>query len=59
MYECFHCGERLVIWDNDFNSEDYGYEPGGLIHACHCEGCGALITYLLLPDEEETSDEDK
>lgn len=53
MYECFHCLERAVIWDNDFNSEDYGYEPGGLVHVCHCTNCGAQILYLLLPDEEE------
>jgi hypothetical protein len=32
MYECFHCGARAVIWDADFDSEDYGYEPGGIVH---------------------------
>lgn len=26
MYECFHCGEKSVIWDNDFMFEDYGLE---------------------------------
>jgi len=30
MTECFHCGHRAVIWDSDFNSEDYGFEEGGL-----------------------------
>lgn len=29
MYECFHCLSRSVIWDADFDTEDYGYEPGG------------------------------
>lgn len=57
MYECFNCGVKAVIWDSDFNSEDYGYEPGGLIHICHCENCGADITYLIMPEEEDKKDE--
>lgn len=52
MYECFHCGERAVIWDNDFSFEDYGYEEDGLIHECHCTHCGARITYEV-PFENE------
>lgn len=56
MYECFHYGARAVIWDADFNSEDYGYEPGGIVHDCHCENCGALIQYLIFPKEEETDE---
>ena len=32
MYECFHCGARAVIWDADFNFEDYGLEGEGIIH---------------------------
>lgn len=51
MYECFHCGMKTVIWDGDFDSEDYGYDPGGIIHDCHCENCGAMITYLVMPKE--------
>ena len=47
MYECFHCGERTVIWDSDFDSEDYGYEEPGIIHECHCTNCGARITYFV------------
>ena len=56
MYECFHCGARAVIWDADFNSEDYGYRPGGIVHDLHCENCGAEIQYLIYPkgsEEEE------
>ena len=26
MFECFHCGCRTVIWDCDYNYEDFGYE---------------------------------
>ena len=47
MYECFHCGEKSVIWDGDFSFEDYGEEGEGIIHECHCENCGARITYRI------------
>lgn len=45
MYECFHCGQKKVIWDGDFDFEDYGLEGSGIIHECYCENCGARITY--------------
>lgn len=47
MYECFHCGEKSVIWDSDFDYEDYGEEGEGIIHECHCTNCGAQITYRV------------
>lgn len=53
MYECFHCGMRAVIWDNDFMFEDYGEDGEGIIHECHCTHCGALITYRIPIEEEE------
>ncbi len=53
MYECFHCGCRGVIWDADFNAEDYGYMSPGLVQVCHCVECGAEILYVLLDEEEE------
>lgn len=59
MYECFHCGAKAVIWDADFDSEDYGYDEPGIIHECHCTSCGAQITYFC-PNEwpEEKDDEE-
>lgn len=54
MYECFHCGEQTVIWDNDFTFEDYGLEGEGLIHVLHCANCGAVIEYYLAEEEDET-----
>ena len=57
MYECFHCGARAVSWDADFSSEDYGYEQDGIIHACHCNNCGAHITYFVPIDDPDTADE--
>ena len=28
-YECFHCGQRAVVWGADFDPEDYGREGEG------------------------------
>ena len=53
MYECFHCGARAVIWDADFDFEDYGYEGNGIIHECHCTHCGAQITYMIDIGEDD------
>ena len=47
MYECFACGARAVIWDNDFSFEDCGYEGEGIIHFLHCTNCGAEIEYRV------------
>lgn len=55
MYECFHCGSRSVIWDADFDFEDYGLEGSGVVHACHCCNCGARIEYYV--GEEEDGEE--
>jgi len=54
MYECFHCLQRAVIWDADFDGSDYGYEEEGVVHECHCMHCGARITYWCPNDPEET-----
>lgn len=57
MYECFHCGAKAVIWDGDFDYEDYGYEGAGIIHECHCTNCGAQITYMIdIGGDENVSD---
>lgn len=51
MYECFHCLQKAVVWDADFDSEDYGKDEPGIIHECHCSNCGAKITYFVpVPD---------
>lgn len=57
MYECFHCGCRTVIWDADFDFEDFGYEGEGIVHTCHCTNCGAEIEYRIRTDEEGQPDE--
>ena len=56
MYECFHCGEKAVSWDSDFDFADYGEEGEGIIHECHCNNCGAQITYRIPNKQEEEED---
>ena len=47
MYECFHCGDVAVIWDADFDYEDFGLDGSGIVHVCHCGSCGARILYEI------------
>ena len=54
MYECFHCGQKSVIWDSDFDFSDMGYPGEGVVHVCHCENCGAYIEYQISCEDEET-----
>lgn len=53
MYECFHCGCKAVIWDSDFDFDDYGYEGEGIVHVCHCTNCGSEIEYRVPIDGQE------
>lgn len=47
MYQCFHCLTNGVIWDSDFDFEDFGYEGEGVVHICHYVNCGAEIEYRV------------
>lgn len=54
---CFCCGHATVVWDADFNAEEYGYEKPGIVHECHCAHCGAEITYVEFEkDDSEPSE---
>ena len=66
MYECFHCCQKAVIWDNDFTFEDFGMEGEGIVQVCHCTNCGAEIYYYIPignseedPEEENGSEAEK
>lgn len=56
MYECFHCGARAVIWDCDFDFEDFGYEEKGIVQTCHCTNCGAKIEYWISCEKEDETE---
>ena len=50
--ECFHCGERSVVWQSDFSFEDYDLEGEGIVQVCRCGNCGAEIMYMIREDED-------
>ena len=53
MSNCFHCGCENVVWDSDFDYEDFGYEGEGIVHVLHCPQCGAEIEYRIPLGEED------
>lgn len=59
MYECFHCLAKAVVWQSDFDYEDYGYEGEGIVHICTCSNCGAEIEYRVpvIKEDEGGSNE--
>lgn len=61
-YQCFNCLSFSVIWDSDFDFEDFGYEGEGIVHICHCTNCGAQIEYDVPcdpPEDEEEAEDSK
>lgn len=44
------CGEEL-IWGADFNSEDCGYEEGGIVATLHCPNCEADYEVTLMDND--------
>ena len=52
MNKCFCCGYE-VIWDNDFNYDDLGYNGNGIVRLYHCPNCGSDIEYRIPLNEEE------
>lgn len=43
MSRCFHCQECDLIWDSDFDFEDYGMDGEGIVHVLHCPECGSYV----------------
>lgn len=56
MHSCWFCGSK-VIWQNDFDGEDMGYENVSLATILSCSGCGAMWEGLQFKEEEEIGDE--
>jgi len=48
---CWLCGGRLV-WDADFDAQDYGHEKKGTVTNLHCSNCGAQVSYVKLEEDE-------
>ena len=53
MFECFNCLKRAVVWDCDYDFEDFGYEGVGIVHMCHCSNCKSEIEYIVPVTDED------
>ena len=53
MFECFHCGQRSVVWQCDYDAEELGYEREGIVHILHCANCGADNEYVIFNEAED------
>lgn len=53
MFECFHCGEKAVIWQSDFDFSDFDIDGEGIVHVCKCSNCGADILYYISAGDVE------
>lgn len=53
-FQCMHCLGDTVVWDNDYDFSDLGYEGKGIVHICHCTNCGAEVEYRVPYKEEPT-----
>ena len=56
MFECYHCLSRSVIWDCDYDADDFGYDVDGIVQIFHCAECGAEIEYLIPFDKPEDNE---
>lgn len=53
MFQCFHCLNQSLIWDNDYSFEDFGYEGDGIVQILHCSNCGAEVEYRISFNKED------
>lgn len=55
---CYNCGGP-VVWQNDFDFEDYGRLGEGIVHVYQCGDCNTMWEgYNCMDDEEDREDED-
>lgn len=59
LFECFFCSHRALIWQRDYDFEDFGYEGEGIVQILHCANCGADVEYKVpfYNEEGEPADE--
>lgn len=56
MNKCFRCGGQ-VIWQSDFDTEDYGIEEEGIVSVYLCSKCNSDYTVTtLIGDSDEEND---
>lgn len=55
MAQCFFC-DTEVIWQNDFDAADYGYEDDGIVGVYVCPECGAEYEVHTYSNKEGSND---
>jgi hypothetical protein len=51
--KCWFCGESL-IWQNDYDFEDYGLNEEGIVTVLYCPKCDSIWEgYLKLEKDED------
>ena len=55
MFECFRCGCKSVVWNCDYDTEDFGIEEAGIISFLHCsnEECNTTIEVTTLFEKDD------
>lgn len=49
--KCFKCNET-VIWQSDFDTEDYGIDEEGIISTYLCSACNSYYEVTTIFDNE-------
>ena len=49
MVKCYACKSEM-IWQNDFNFEDFGYEGDGVVSCFSCPACDTYAEFVI-PDK--------
>lgn len=52
-FQCFHCLHNSLVWQCDYDFEDYGYEGDGIVQVLVCSNCGAEVEYKIYFDDNE------
>ena len=42
-----------VIWNCDYDFDDFGLDGDGIVQVFHCSSCGAEIEYYISFNEDE------
>ena len=50
MVECYNCQSEM-IWGNDFDFKDFGYDGEGVVVCFTCPKCDTYAEFVI-PDKE-------
>lgn len=54
MFECCRCGKKSLIWNCDYDTEDFGMDEKGIVSFFHCtnEDCNSEIQVTTLFEKD-------